>query len=90
MESKMNSRSKSRNSNSEYLFQRTCCCEKFCVEDTELADLYTDPENLEIKITLYTLDQAELRCPFCDAVEFDLVEVSDLKEVPEAWKWVCE
>jgi hypothetical protein len=76
-------------SNSDYDLLRTMCCGSYAVEDNELQDLYIDPADLTRWITLLYDPRAEAppRCPFCGAVTWDTNEVTNLAEVPEAWRW---
>ena len=70
----------------------TTCCGSFAVEDDELSDLYTVPTDLRTSVTLLydPRSQAPPRCPFCGAVEWDMVEVVDMSDVPEPWRWAVE
>jgi hypothetical protein len=65
------------------------CCGSFGAEDTELQDLYTDPNDLNKSIML-TYDPRSERppvCPFCGAAEWDMVEVTSAADVPAEWRW---
>jgi len=76
-------------SNSDYRLQRTTCCGSFAVEDTELQDLYIDPNDLNKSIML-TYDPRSERppaCPFCQANDWDTVEVTSAVDVPDGWRW---
>jgi hypothetical protein len=72
-------------SNSAYHLDRTTCCGGYCVEDDELHGLYFDPADLTRHIDLWDTKP----CPLCGAVEWELVEVSELADVPAAWRWAC-
>jgi hypothetical protein len=76
-------------SNSHYRLQRTTCCGSFAAEDIELQDLYIAPNDLRKSIMLtYSLRlEKPPVCPFCAAVEWDLVDVNDMADVPETWPW---
>jgi hypothetical protein len=78
-------------SNSNYIPNLISCCGSFCIEDGELSDLYIAADDLSKRISLLG-DQStihSLRCPFCDAVEWDLIQVQSVADVPSAWKWAC-
>ena len=70
-------------SNSDYVLHRTTCCGSFCVEDNELLDLYIDPADLGKATQLYN----ESPCPFCDSVDWNLSEITELSGVPHDWCW---
>ena len=78
--------------NSEYVLQRTTCCGAFAVEDTELQDLYIDPNDLRRTMMLFYDPRAESPplCPFCHAEDWDLVEVRNASDVPMAWQWAAK
>lgn len=76
-------------SNSNYVLHRTTCCRRFCVEDSELADLYVDPTDLTRRMPLWRGGEDEFPCPFCGTLVWDLSEVDELDEVPSDWHWAC-
>ena len=78
-------------SNSDYHLHRTTCCGRHCVEDYELSDLYLDPNDLSIKVSLLGsgTDTFPWPCPLCGKAEWDLVEIQELYEVPKEWRWAC-
>jgi hypothetical protein len=79
-------------SNSHYVLQRTTCCGSFAVEDTELADLYTDPGDLRKTLVLMYDPSAGSPplCPFCNTDDWDFREVEDIDDVPPAWHWATK
>lgn len=72
-----------------YVLKRTTCCGSVAVEEVELSELYTNPEDLTVGISLLYDPRVEQppRCPFCGATEWDLVEIEDVSDVPESWQW---
>ena len=76
-------------SNSDYRLQRTTCCGSFAVEDTELQDLYIDPNDLDKSVMLMYDPRSEKPpvCPFCGTNQWDMVEVTSAADVPEEWRW---
>lgn len=76
-------------SNSDYRPRRMTCCGSFAVEDTELCDLYTDPKDLNQSVALWYGPRSENppTCPFCCAVDWAMVEITNPSDVPEAWRW---
>jgi hypothetical protein len=79
-------------SNSGYVLQRTTCCGSFAAEDIELQDLYIDPDDLSKSVVLTYDPRSEKppACPFCGRSEWDMIEVTGIADVPEAWRWaVC-
>lgn len=78
-------------SNSDYHLKRTTCCQGFCVEDDELSDLYVDPNDLTRRISLLRdrTERGPFPCPLCGADAWELIEVDDLADVPESWRWAC-
>ena len=74
---------------SDYRLQRTTCCGSFAVEDVELQDLYIDPDDLRKTMMLLYDPGADAppSCPFCNAEDWDMIEVSDPAAVPLAWQW---
>ncbi len=80
-------------SNSDYKLHQTTCCGSYAIEDVELCDLYTDPNDLSKSALLgYSPSHGESlpKCPFCGAAEWDLVEVTNVSNVPEAWRWAVK
>jgi hypothetical protein len=78
-------------SNSDYHLHRTTCCGGYCVEDDELSDLYLDPADLSRWVSLLRerSDTSPFPCPLCGAAEWELVEVQELADVPDEWRWAC-
>jgi hypothetical protein len=75
-------------SNSDYYLCRTTCCGAWCVEDTELSDLYTDGTDPSAVLSLLVVNPADiLPCPFCRSETWDFRPVDDPKNVPEEWRW---
>src|SRR5438477_8622357 len=79
-------------SNSDYLLRRTRCCGSFGVEDDELQDFYTDPTDLRktVMLTYHPRSESPPCCPFCGAREWDMVEITNAAEVPDAWRWAMK
>jgi hypothetical protein len=77
-------------SNSEYLLSRTTCCGRYCVEDAELCQLYTDPDRLDsVVLLLRSPDEPPILCPFCGSTDWDLSRIDGLDQVPATWRWAC-
>jgi hypothetical protein len=78
-------------SNADYHLHQTTCCGAYCVEDDELSDLYLDGADLSRRVSLLReqLDTSLFPCPLCGTVEWDLVEVQGLADVPDEWRWAC-
>ena len=73
-------------SDSHYLLHRTTCCGAYCVEDSELHDLYIDADNLENTIQLYY----DSPCPLCGAADWELAEIIEPSVVPQKWAWAMQ
>jgi hypothetical protein len=78
-------------SNSDYKLHQSTCCGGYFIEDDELSDLYFDPTDISRRVSLLRepTDPRPFPCPLCGAVEWNLVEVQDLDEVPDQWRWAC-
>jgi hypothetical protein len=75
-------------SNSDYEVRRTECCGSYCVEDTELSDLYLDASDLSRRVSLLVTNDSPIPCPFCGSLNWGLLAVES-EQVPIAWKWAC-
>jgi hypothetical protein len=75
-------------SNSDYHVRQTSCCNAWCVEDSELGDLYIDGANLSAVISLLGMPSEKApACPLCGAQDWDLRAVEDIKHAPDTWRW---
>ncbi len=73
-----------------FLLMRTTCCDKQCVEDDELCELYIDPADLSHPISLlHGKDEPGISCPFCSAEDWDLDEITELNRVSPEWRWAA-
>jgi hypothetical protein len=75
-------------SNSDYDFLRTSCCSAWCVEDSELSDLYIDPNDLtDVLSLLGAPGEKWVVCPLCGSETYDLLPVDPAEVVPDEWQW---
>ena len=79
-------------STSHYVLQPTTCCGSFAVGDTELQDLYIDPRDLRKTLMLFYDPGVDCppACPFCNAEDWDLIEIEDVADVPLPWHWATK
>lgn len=70
-------------SHSHYVFVVTQCCNSVFLEDTELSELYFDPE---MPMRLIEIYDKKRPCPLCNSADWDYDYIA---EYPKENKWQC-
>jgi len=56
---------------------KTICCNKFCIKDGKVLELFINPKDLN---EVFPVNK-DVKCPFCGADKWKIIEIKDINEV---------